>query len=339
MVRLARIAREEGLRTLGAKDPGHVELPAGARVERLAVNARAAGSLLDGADARAVDATRALATAQEVAPRQVAGVAQVARVAEVARVASVARVGTSGAARGGAVEASAPVMLAAEPAPAAVAVQQATSGKNTQDGDGRRDGQRSHQEPLKDALADTAPRVSTGNVAGFDARGAATTTADVRGVPGSFGADAAERIARVLQLQDAAPSRPLTQMVLRLDNAVGGEDRIRVDLRGTSVGAALTMGDPVAAARMRSELGVLQRALEGKGLQAEHLSVTGANPGRELADALRTHLPSEPGQRGSQDPESQRESWNGRSGGKFGEAGAENPRQRPRKDSQQGRTT
>src|SRR5690606_11756935 len=46
MVRLARIAREEGLRTLGARDPGHVELPAGVRVERMAVGVDSATSLL-----------------------------------------------------------------------------------------------------------------------------------------------------------------------------------------------------------------------------------------------------------------------------------------------------
>lgn len=190
-----------------------------------------------------------------------------------------------------------------------------------------------------EASGDALPRVTTSGPFGLETRSASATTADIRAVPGGFGAEAAERIARVLQLQDAAPSRPLSQMVLRLDNAVGGEDRIRVDLRGTSVGASLSLGDPIAAARMQSELGQLQKALERRGLQAEHLSVANAIAGRELVDALRPALPADPGQRAAQDSSSRREAWNERSGSRSGEAGSENPRQRSRKDPQQGRNT
>jgi hypothetical protein len=128
-------------------------------------------------------------------------------------------------------------------------------------------------------------------------------------------------------------------MVLRLDNPMGGEDRIRVDLRGGSVGAALSMGDAATAARIQAEIGQLQKALEGRGLQAEHLSVTSAVAGRELAEALRTALPSEGGRGSQQDSEARRESWNGRSGGRSADSGSDNPRQRPRRDSQQGRNT
>src|SRR5690606_38311570 len=63
MVRLARIAREEGLRTLGSRDPGHVELSGSVRVERLAVGADATTSLLEGASARGAEAARAVAGA------------------------------------------------------------------------------------------------------------------------------------------------------------------------------------------------------------------------------------------------------------------------------------
>src|SRR5690606_31607341 len=63
--RLAQIAREEGLRTLGPRDAGHIELPRDAAAETHAAEAKAAPN---------------------------ARVARVARVAEVASVAPVARV-------------------------------------------------------------------------------------------------------------------------------------------------------------------------------------------------------------------------------------------------------
>ena len=135
----------------------------------------------------------------------------------------------------------------------------------------------------------------------------------------------------------AAPARPLSQMVLRLDNAMGGEDRIRVDLRGASVGAALSVGDPVEAARMQSDLGQLQRALEGRGLKAEHLSVSGALAGRELTDAVRTAVATDSGQRSSSDSGGQRDGGNGRSGQR--DADSDQPRQRSRRDQQQERNS
>ena len=228
--------------------------------------------------------------------------------------------------------------MAQEQAPAAMAGQLAGSGGSSSSDGGRREGRSSNREPVLEALGDASPRVATSHPFGLEPRSASALAAEIRAAPGGFGAEAAERIARVLQLQDAVPNRPLSQMVLRLDNAAGGEDRIRVDLRGSSVGAALNVGDPVTAARMHAELGQLQRALEGRGLQAEHLSVTGL-AGRDLAEALRTALPADAGQRGSQDSGGHRDGSNGRPGGRQGEADSEQPRQRPRRNSQQERNT
>ena len=91
MVRLARIASEEGLRTLGSRDPGHVELPTGVHVERVAVGEDAGTSLLASASSRASEAARSAAGGAGVA--RVADVAVVAQVAPVARVASVSGLG------------------------------------------------------------------------------------------------------------------------------------------------------------------------------------------------------------------------------------------------------
>lgn len=344
MVRLARIAREEGLRTLGAKDPGHVELPSGVRLERLAVGADATTSLVDSGASRAAEAVRAATASQpQGAPgtpgvARVATVARVASVAQVAQVANVARVATPGSIGGGAaLDTQAAPAPAPEQAPTAVSGQLASSGGDPSRDDGRREGRPSQREPVMEASGDATPRVAAGTLPAHEPR-AAGTAGEVRGAPASFGAEAAERIARVLQLQDTTPTRPLSQVVLRVDNATGGEDRIRVDLRGSSVGASLSVSDPVAAARLQSELGQLQRALEGRGLQAEHLSVTGA-PARELVEAARTPAAPDSGQRPSHDSASGREGWNGRSGGRQNDQDPEQPHQRPRRNLQQERNT
>jgi hypothetical protein len=92
--------------------------------------------------------------------------------------------------------------------------------------------------------------------------------------------DAAERIARALRLQDAADERPMSSVTLRLDHPEGGEDRIRVDLRGRSVGATLDITDAGAADHMRAHTHELQQALERRGLDGERVVV------RATSDAM-----------------------------------------------------
>jgi hypothetical protein len=337
MVRLARIAREEGLQTLGSRDPGHVELPRGVRMESLAVSTEGTSALLDGAALRAADATRSAmaAGADGRGEGGIARVASVARVAEVAQVATVARVASPGGTGVGSVEA--PTVAPAADQPMAIVAGRAGGEGSQSSGDqGHRDGQPTGAEAVAEPRADDSSRLGVGSQLGTDPRSA--FAAELRGATGSFGPEAAERIARVLQLQDTASNRPLSQMVLRLDNAMGGEDRIRIDLRGSAVGASLSVSDPVTAGRLQSELGQLQKALEGRGLQTEHLSVSGILPSRDLSEALRTPLPGDNG-RTSQEQGGQREGWNGRSGGRQPESESEQPRQRPRKDTQQERNT
>jgi hypothetical protein len=93
--------------------------------------------------------------------------------------------------------------------------------------------------------------------------------------------DAAERIARILQARDTAAERPLSSVVLRLDHPEGGEDRIRVDLRGQSVATTLDMHDAASADRLGAHVQELARALERRGLDPEALTVRtgrGADP-------------------------------------------------------------
>src|SRR5690606_27568546 len=82
----AQIAAEEGLHTLGAKDPGHVELPRG-------VNGGGPAPQTSGTSFAAIATS---GTATGAAPQYEGmgsqGIAQIARVAEVAAVAQVAEV-------------------------------------------------------------------------------------------------------------------------------------------------------------------------------------------------------------------------------------------------------
>jgi hypothetical protein len=86
-------------------------------------------------------------------------------------------------------------------------------------------------------------------------------------------ADMSERIARLLKVQDAANDRPLSQMLLRLERPDGGEDRLRVDLRGNAVSATLDVGDQTAADRLTANVKELQRSLERHGFETDSLTV------------------------------------------------------------------
>jgi hypothetical protein len=86
-------------------------------------------------------------------------------------------------------------------------------------------------------------------------------------------ADMSERISRLLKVQEAASERPMSQMMLRLERPDGGEDRLRVDLRGNSVSATLDVTDQTAADRLGANVKELQRALERHGFETDSLTV------------------------------------------------------------------
>lgn len=348
--RLAQVAREEGLRTLGPRDPGHVELPAGAsakgdgavvtrafvpevvaapakpsvvaapakpsvvaappaaaipRLARSAVDPRVAGVATDvnagsrmaaaDADLRALVAERsalpvtgrrvageplmtesAMPAGQVARANQVAGVAQVAAVATIASVATVARVATVGDARrtegakgtGGDAPTLAQVLTGIDvPVRERVVSARAQAGEHQSSGNRREREQpeavlsafTAHEggEDVRALLSRELPRIELGD---------SLSAAPVAGLSRS---DATERIARVLRMQEAAGDRPLSSVLLRLDNPEGGEDRIRIDLRGNAVGATLDMSDPRTAEQLRSHASELQQSLQRQGLDGE----------------------------------------------------------------------
>ena len=237
---LAEIARQEGLRTLGARDPGHVELAGESGVSNDTL-----GSLLGDLQGEAGDSARQLrATVSQQsadegrasAMARVANVAQVARVATVASVAKVAEVATPGA--------SARERSAANDSVSPLAVSGATPMMNTSD------------------LSGTA-----------------------RVVAPSTAVNMAERISHLMDLQATQASKPLNSVLLRMDNASGIEDQIRIDTRGTSVDARLGLGNAQQAAALTDRLGELREALERRGLTADGVRVQAATGTRTTDNA------------------------------------------------------
>ncbi|MES3034845.1 MAG: hypothetical protein V4813_12675 [Gemmatimonadota bacterium] len=122
---LAQVAKQEGLRTLGARDPGHVELPSDSSVSGETLSALLSDLQGDAGDtARKVRADVQTESRADTgaAMARVANVAQVARVATVAQVARVATVARPGAAPAGAAttggEPVSPLAMSALPAAA-----------------------------------------------------------------------------------------------------------------------------------------------------------------------------------------------------------------------------
>jgi hypothetical protein len=316
---LRRIASEEGLHTLGAKDPGHLEL-AGA-----APHGDVAAGVSPTPIVRALGIAGVARVASVATLAPLAGVARLATAAAVASVAAVARVAAPDS--GGAVTqvaSSAFGAVAMDKASAFVAAQGATvanvavaslrsrvtraandSAPPIVPGDagtvatsgatvlaarghgqaGSRDGAASQQnsDDSPDARRD-APRARAidGRV---DARGGEASyqtldrgTADASDASGAtLKTDASAlteaRAERVMRLQDAPTPRTLSRLTLSLDDGRGGQDQVRIGLRGSSVGASFDMRDAGGADRIAARMGELTRALEQHGLEPQAFQV------------------------------------------------------------------
>jgi hypothetical protein len=245
--RLGRIAAQEGLRTLGARDPGHLELP------------REPGELPGMADRRGVVAAR---SAPVVGAAGASGTEPTAAVAEVARVATPV----------------AAVAAAVAPAPAAVAAvaQVAVAGG------GRPARERPGAAPADATPQDPAHRHAHAMPSMFAERGNAGPSGALGN--GGIGATAAARIAQMLDAQSAAPLRPLQHVVLRLEG-MEGVDRIRIGLRGDTLAGSIALNDAALTERMDARLGELHRTLGERGLDAAAVRVQGA--GAERAELAR----------------------------------------------------
>lgn len=265
--RLQRIAKEEGLHTLGMKDPGHLELAGH--------SARA----MERAAPRAVDTLTAQAT-----PAAAASVAQVAGVAQVARVADAAN--------------AAPPALG-DGAAAYLAQTTVTSGRSGEsNGNAFGRGERDEQgKPLNNGRkVGLDARHAAGDASDFGgaqhaAQSAGGGTPSLTGaeraatVGGSAGSEQAQRVSDIQAMRADAPAGPLSRMTLNVENANGTQDRITVDLRGTAVDTAIAT-DAASAERMKLRTGELQDALGRHGLEADTVRIS-ATAKAEQSDSSR----------------------------------------------------
>ena len=258
--RLQRIAKEEGLRTLGVRDPGHLELAHSQHTSELAATD------LTHRDARA---TPPVSTSAQAAVARVAGIAGVARIAD----AGAAR----GTDRGYAARVDQPV--------ATVTV--ASAGNNAMHADTRRQSfGRGEREGDSRTFADartrgTARRDTFGTVesSAIGAPNTLSTHATLRTGEASLpaaGAAAAERVADLQQLRADAPAGAVSRMTLNIDGADGGQDRITIDVRGNAVTTQITT-DAASADRLRVRTAELQDALSRHGLESDSVRISSAN--------------------------------------------------------------
>ncbi len=322
--RLARIANEEGLQTLGTRDPGHVQLPASDRAlhdiakvatvseirvasntPRAAMTSSSLASPSLTSPASRSDSLLAVPARDTVTPRprssgDIASVAAVARVADVAPVARVASVMASGVAapiRARRTESEA--SGTAHPAESSPARSGTNAGNDApaprSDRTVSRAGDSMATRP-DDAARPTEERSSVrrattvgGAAHAAEAFPTAPRAGDVRAplntvrplmdatpVDGVIRSDAASRVDQVLSLQDAHDAQPASQMTLKIDNADGGQDHIRVAVRGASVGATIEVRDAASAEQLNSRIHELSAALEARGLSGDSVHVRAA---------------------------------------------------------------
>ncbi len=262
---LQRIAGEEGLRTLGARDPGHLELPGSGAILKGAADAT---SLIPAAPA---DATGP----GQVSIARLAQIAQVTQVsvaepAKVAQVATVAKIDAPGMA-------AKTTTFAAQPANRAPHAETAQSvsqvrhlagdaqsaahrfGGDSTDSDGGSAGGEHHgygalaaAVALRDAPSDTP------------------ATQSVSALPAMT---PAERAAKLIAAFEDAPPRPLSQITMSVDAGNGTADRVQLAMRGSSLNATIDAADPRAAQTMTARSDELVRALSRDGIELEALRV------------------------------------------------------------------
>ena len=241
---LAIVAKQEGLRTLGARDPGHLELASESTVSAGTLDALLGDLRIATGDTLRADVHgEGRSDSQASVMARVANVAQVARVASVAEVARVATVAAPGASSRGAGSSNGGDAVS----PLAV----------------------SGAMPMMTTDASMAPRVLA-------------PTASV---------NMADRISQLMDIQATQSARPLSSVLLRMENANGLEDQIRIDTRGTAVDARLGVGTAQQAAAITDRLGELREALERRGLSAEGVRAQAAPRATDSVHFSRTAAP------------------------------------------------
>ncbi len=251
---LAQIAAQEGLRTLGSKDPGHVELPT--RGGAAAWGPPAATTNINDSVTRAIGIALDQGSAVGSGSSKDDGLNNFNGL--------LSRVGRSSA------TSAPPIQMPSMTAGGGGMKGSMFSGNGG--GSESNDGKSANSARVA-TVADVAAVAQVAQVAHVAAPG--VTQAHMVGAPATIGTGtaAAERVGALLDARDAAPAAPLSQVTLNVDNAAGGMDKITVQLRAGVVDTAISLGDPNRADKMSLRVGELQHALEQHGLDATAISV------------------------------------------------------------------
>lgn len=340
--RLQRIAREEGLSTLGSRDPGHVELklsaPERAATRTMADAAGPRGQLPP--ELRAAISGTGFARPRGVSFRAARdAMAREVMAREPMRFTAHATDGTTPTAitpTAHATEASAPTapaptagvpaLTAPEASIARVAtvaqvatvaavarpadVAPAMSARPAVTGEAS-DDRAATEAPLGDASPAQTPVPANDGFAlplRAESRTAPMATAASAAATPLSASDRAERAEKIEQIQDARASRPLQSLTLRVADADGTDHRIRVDLRGGAVAADIALADASRVSPLLSRMPELAQRLgehgyEAGALQVRALSTDGGSAGAQ-ADA-RNFADDRPHQSGQQHHHSQ----------------------------------
>lgn len=265
---LQRIAGEEGLRTLGARDPGHLELPGSGPAVKGAADAT---SLIPAEPADATGPGQvSIARLAQVAQVTQVSVAPAAKVADVATVAKV----------------DAPGMAAKTTTFAATPANRAPHGETTQSVQQLRHlagDTQSASHRFSGDTTDSEGGSTGGEHHGYSAlaaavalRDAASDTSAASSVTTASTMTPAERAAKLIAAFEDAPPRPLSQITMSVDAGNGTADRVQLAMRGSSLNATIDAADPRAAQTMTSRSDELVRALSKDGIELEALRVRAA---------------------------------------------------------------
>lgn len=277
--RMHAIAREEGLHTLGARDPGHVELR-GESVRPGPVTARgsdmsSAAAPSRGADtplARAADATT-LVRARGVTSSPVPSTATAARHApapDAAQRAVWSHAGFAAALLSGRTDVARASNAATARTPMVAASTDPTSALI--------DALELLPSPGTETTSDIRGelRNPVASLAGNAPQAGESPTATRTELPAAH-ALLANRIEQMLAAREQARARPMTELTLAVDAANGTTDRIRIGLAGRTLGATILTDDPDAARRMTRGLTGLSDALARTGIDGSALTVREIN--------------------------------------------------------------
>ena len=250
---LQRIANEEGLRTLGAKDPGHLELPSKSAATGQALN-----------DAMSVSDEPADASGPgQISVARLAKLATIEQVSNapgtprVARAATVAKGVTIGDATGHSSDEHSLISRLGD----------AVNASRVEDGSANNS--QSFNSDRQSSDRNASP------YAAMPLRAAPAAPFSVADVATQMVSTASQRAERIMAAQDA-PARPLSQIVMSIDAGNGTTDRIHVALRGSTVSATIDAADHRAADAMRMHSDDLVRSLTKDGVEVDSVRVRAA---------------------------------------------------------------